>query len=290
MRVVEVQGYGGVDTLRVVDRPEPAPVEGRVRVRVTAAALNPVDTATRAGYLAALVPDLTGPYVLGWDFAGRTDDGQPVAGFVPWFEQGGTVGTHTSVLLADPAWFAPVPAPTDLVAASTVPLNAVTAAQALRLAGLAAGQSLLVTGASGGVGGFAVQLAVAAGLDVTAVASTGDEAFVAGLGAKTVLSRTDPLPARSFDGVLDAAPVPDAIAAARDGGVFVAVTDPSTPTAQRGVRVDTVHVTPDREQLAELLGAGLVTRVAGTVPLAEAAEAHRRLEAGGLRGKLVLTV
>jgi len=70
----------------------------------------------------------------------------------------------------------------------------------------------------------------------------------------------------------------------------VAVTDYSAPAAERGVRVDTVHVTPDRELLAELLAAGLVTRVAGTVALADAAEAHRRLEAGGLRGKLVLTV
>ncbi|MEV4514055.1 NADP-dependent oxidoreductase [Dactylosporangium sp. NPDC049525] len=296
MRVVEVQQYGGIDTLRVVERPEPGPelAQGRVRVRLAAAAVNPVDTATRAGYTAALVPDLTGPFVLGWDFAGITDDGQAVAGFVPWFEQGGRVGTYTSVLLADPAWFAPVPVPddrpADLVAASTMPLNAVTAAQALRLAGLTAGQRLLVTGASGGVGGFAVQLAVAAGLDVTAVASTGDEAFVAGLGAKTVLSRTATPSPRSFDGVLNAASAPEAIAAVRDGGVFVAVTDYSAPAAERGVRVDTVHVTPDREQLAEVLAAGLVTRVAGTLPLAEAAEAHRRLEAGGLRGKLVLTV
>ena len=289
MRVVEVQQYGGVDTLRVVERPEPVPSGGRVRVRVTAVTVNPVDVVTRAGYLAALVPDLTGPFVLGWDFAGVTEDGQAVAGFVPWFEQGGRVGTYASELLADPAWFAPVPDPEDLVTASTVPLNAVTAAPALRLAGLTAGQSLLVTGASGGVGGFAVQLAVAAGLEVTAVASTGDEAYVAGLGAKTVLARTETPAPGSFDAVLDAASVPGAIAAVRDGGAFVAVMDPAAPAAERGVRVDTVHVTPDRAQLTELLGAGLVTRVAGTLDLAEAAEAHRRLEAGGLRGKLVLT-
>ncbi|GAB3826603.1 NADP-dependent oxidoreductase [Dactylosporangium cerinum] len=290
MRVVEVQGYGGVDQLRVVDRPEPSPEHGRVRVRVAAAAVNPVDTATRAGWTAALAPGLTGQFVLGWDFAGVTDDGQAVAGFVPWFEQGGSVGTYTSVLFADPTWFAPLPEHVDPVTAATLPLNAVTAVQALRLAGLTAGQSLLVTGASGGVGGFAVQLAVAAGLEVTAVASTGDEAHVAGLGAKTVLSRTDTPAAGAFDGVLNAASVPEAIAAVRDGGVFVAVTDFSAPAAERGVRVDTVHVTPDRQQLAEVLGAGLITRVAGTLPLEEAAEAHRRLEAGGLRGKLVLTV
>ncbi|MEU0563251.1 NADP-dependent oxidoreductase [Dactylosporangium sp. NPDC006015] len=290
MRVVEVQRYGGIDALRVVERTSPAPdTAGRVRVRVEAAAVNPVDVATRAGWLAALLPDLTGPFVLGWDFAGVTDDGQRVAGFVPWFEQGGTVGAQASVLFADPAWFAPVPAGTDLVTAATLPLNAVTAAQALRIAGLSAGRSLLVTGASGGVGGFAVQLAAAAGVEVTAVASTGDEPFVAGLGAKTVLSRTDPLPPKAFDAVLDAASVPGAIGAVRDGGVHVAVTDPAAPAAERGVRVGTVHVTPDRALLAELLGAGLVTRVAGTLPLDEAAEAHRRLEAGGLRGKLVLT-
>jgi NADPH:quinone reductase-like Zn-dependent oxidoreductase len=298
MRVVEVQSYGGADALRVVSRPSPAAsggtiggtIGGRVLVRVAAAAVNPVDAATRAGYLAAFTPELTGPFVPGWDFAGQTEDGQRVAGFVPWFEQGGTVGAYASELLADPAWFAPLPASADLVAAATLPLNALTAAQALAVAGLTAGQSLLVTGASGGVGGFAVQLAVAAGLDVTAVASTGDEAFVAGLGAKTVLSRTDTPPAKAFDGVLNAASVPDAIAAVRDGGVFVAVTDHTAPAAERAVRVDTVHVTPDRSLLADLLGRELTTRVAGTLPLEEAAQAHRRLEAGGLRGKLVLTV
>jgi len=292
MRAVEVSQYGDAGRLRVAERPEPAPAAGRVPVRVTAAVVNPVDLWTRAGVFAAAMPGLTPPFVLGWDFAGTTADGTAVAGLVPWVADGGRTGTYAEVLLADPAWLAPIPAGVDPADAATVALNGLTVQQALELLALPAGARLLVTGASGGVGGFAVQLAAAAGLDVTAVASTGDEAFVAGLGAKEVLRRGAEPPAGAFDGVLNAAATEGAIAAVRDGGAFVAVTDGSEPEAERGVRVTTVHVTPSSAGLAALLGelaAGrLVTRVAERRPLAEAAAAHRLVEAGGLRGKVVL--
>jgi NADPH2:quinone reductase len=292
MFVVEVSGYGDADLLQGAQRPEPAPVPGRVPVRVTAAVVNPVDTWTRAGVMAGALPDLRPPFVLGWDFAGVTPDGSPVAGLVPWFAEGGHTGTYTEVLLADPAWLAPIPAGVDPVDAATVALNGLTAQQALTMLGLPAGARVLVTGASGGVGGFAVQLAAAAGLDVTAVASTGDEAFVAGLGAKEVLARGAAVPAAAFDGVLNAAAADGVIAAVRDGGAFVTVTDPSVPRTERGIRVSKVGVEPDSAGLAALLGdlamGRLVTRVAGRMPLSDAAVAHRRVEAGGLRGKLVL--
>jgi NADPH:quinone reductase-like Zn-dependent oxidoreductase len=96
------------------------------------------------------------------------------------------------------------------------------------------------------------------------------------------------------DAVLDAASGPAAIAAVRDGGVFVAVTAPAKPAPERGIRVDSVFASPDPAQLAELaraLAAGRLTaRVAAAYPLARAADAHRRAAAGGLRGKVVLTV
>ncbi|MEU7870765.1 NADP-dependent oxidoreductase [Dactylosporangium sp. NPDC049140] len=292
MRAVEVSGYGDAERLRVAERPEPAAEAGRVPVRVTAAVVNPVDVWTRAGAMSGLLPGLNPPFLLGWDFAGTTADGTAVAGLVPWFDEGGRTGTYAEALLADPAWLAPIPAGVDPVDAATVALNGLTAQQALELLALPAGARLLVTGASGGVGGFAVQLAAAAGLDVTAVASGGDEAFVAGLGAKEVLSRGAELPAGAFDGALNAAGTEGVLAAVRDGGAFVAVTDPSEPRTERGVRVETVHVVPSSAGLAALLGelaAGrLVTRVADRLPLTEAAAAHRRVETGGLRGKLVL--
>jgi NADPH2:quinone reductase len=294
MRVVEVRQFGDADSLRVADRPSPAaPTDGRVPVRVTAAVVNPIDAAIRAGYLAAVLPDLSTPFVLGWDFAGVTADGRRVAGLVPWFALGGTTGTYTEVLLADPAWLAPLPDGVDDAEAATVALNGQTAQQAMALLGLRAGQRLLVTGASGGVGGFAVQLAAAAGLDVTAVASKGDEAYVAGLGAKSVLGRDDTPEPASFDGVLNPASADGMIAAVRDGGAFVAVTDASEPHPERGIRVATVHVTPDSagfSALLELLAEGrLTTRIAQRLPFERAADAHRRTEQGGLRGKVVLT-
>ena len=309
MRVIEMTGFGGPEVLVEVDRPVPVAGPGQVAVRVKAAAVNPVDWLTRSGALAAMAPHLTPPLVLGWDLAGVVEHdgggftaGQRVVGMVPWFVAG--TGTYTDVLLADPAWLAPLPDALDDVTAATLALNGLTARHALDLLAAPPGATVLVTGATGGVGGFAVQLAVAAGAEVLAVASTDDEAWVAGLGAKHVLGRGTPTELVAavrervpggVDAVLDAAPTgPEAIGAVRDGGAFVAVLDPAAPAAQRGIRVGKVSVTPDADALrvlAEELAAGrLRTRVAGTLPLAEAARAHERAAAGGLRGKLVLTL
>ncbi|MFC4147250.1 NADP-dependent oxidoreductase [Micromonospora mangrovi] len=306
MRVIEVSQFGGPDVLREVDRPEPAPERGRVRVRVRAATVNPVDWLTRDGALTALLPSLTPPFILGWDFAGEVLDdgdgfraGQRVAGMIPWFTVG--TGAYAEVILVDPAWLAPLPDGVEETTAATVPLNGLTASQALDLARLPAGASLVVTGASGGVGGFAVQLAAAAGAHVIAVASRGDEEYVASLGAKTVLHRDGDLSAAiralfpdGVDAVLDAAPAgPTLISGVRDGGTFVAVLDATLPAAERGTRTVKVSVQPDADRLAALLAAlangRLASRVADTVPLSDAPSAHRRAAEGGVRGKLVLT-
>ncbi|MGD9529462.1 NADP-dependent oxidoreductase [Pseudonocardia sp.] len=286
MKVIETGSYGGPDVLALADREEPVPGPGEVVVRVRAATVNPVDLATRAGAFAAV---LSPPFVLGWDLAGEVD-GTRVAGMVPWFAT--DRGAYAEAVAVDREWVAPVPDGVAAVLAATVPLAGLTARQAL--ATLPEGGSLLVTGASGAVGGFAVQLAAQAGAEVYAVASAGDEEWVAGLGAAHVLGR-DALSGRLpvVDAVLDAAPAgPELISAVRDGGSFVAVTDPTTPVAERGVRVAKVSVTPDAAALGELLDAvaagRLRTRVAATFPLADAAAAHRRLAAGGVRGKLVL--
>jgi NADPH:quinone reductase-like Zn-dependent oxidoreductase len=248
--------------------------------------------------------------VLGWDFAGELLDpapgfevGQRVAGTYPWVTLGGETGTYAEMVLADPAWLAPLPEGVEPVEAATVALNGLAAIQALRMTGVKAGQHLVVTGASGAVGGFATQLAAAAGVDVVAVASRGDGDYVASLGAKDVIERT---PGHNLvaelgkrypegvDAVLDGAGrATDLINSVHDGGAFISVLDPSTPTAQRGIRVDTMHGQTDGETLASLLdrlaSGQLRTRVADVMPLSSAAEAHRRLAAGSLRGKLVLT-
>jgi NADPH:quinone reductase-like Zn-dependent oxidoreductase len=312
MYVAEVAEYGGPEAVRVVERPDPVPAVGRVLVRVAASAVNPVDLWAREGRLAAALPGLTPPFVPGWDLSGTVLEdaagftaGQRVVGLIPWFDvAAGGVGAHAELLSAEPGWLAPLPDGVDLVGAATLGLNAPTAAQALDLVDLPAGATLLVTGASGAVGGFAVQLASARGATVVGLAGgADDEAYLAAIGAELVLPRTAPADLAGVvraaypdgvDVVLDAALIGGpAIGAVRDGGTFVSASAPAAPPAERGVTVTSFGVRPDSPQLARLaqdLATGrLLTRVAATVPLADAVDAHRRAGAHGLRGKVILT-
>ncbi|MBE1485505.1 NADP-dependent oxidoreductase [Plantactinospora soyae] len=302
MRAVAVTALGGPGVLRVVERPDPVVGPGKVLVRIRAAGVQPADVAARVG----LIPGgpIEPPFLLGWDFAGHVvavgDDvtehrpGGRVAGMVPWHLTRGTSGAYAEFVVADREWLVGVPDGMDMAAAATIALNALTARQALALLPLAPGSTLLVTGASGGVGGFAAQLAVRAGHRVVAVASHDDEAWVRGLGVADVVPRSadlaglGPMPA-----VLDAVPLGAAAGAAvADGGTLV-TTRPVPPlNPARGVRQHTVMVRLDRSMLAELMAdvanGRLRTRVAASLPLAEAAHAHRLVEAGRLRGKIVL--
>jgi len=165
MKVIEVTEYGEPDVLAEAERPEPVPAGGQVRVRVSATTVNPADLWARAGLFSAALPGVTPPLVLGWDFAGVLLDpapglaaGQAVAGLYPWFANATGTGTYTEVLLADPAWLAPLPDGADPAQAATIAMNGQTSVQALGFLGLQPGQTLLVTGASGTVGGLARQL------------------------------------------------------------------------------------------------------------------------------------
>jgi NADPH:quinone reductase len=302
MRAVAVTALGGPEVLQVVEQPDPVPAPGQVLVRVRAVCVNPADIAARVGQIpGGPVPP---PFLLGWDMAGEVMEvgadviglgvGDAVIGMIPWYLTRGTVGGYAQLVAADAEWLVPVPADLDPVVAATVPLNALTARRALEVMALSDPITILVTGASGGVGGFAAQLAVRAGHRVVASATYDDEEWVRGLGVDTVIPRSadlasvGPVPA-----VLDAVPVGEsASAAVADGGVLV-TTRPTPPVDPvRGVRHDVVMVRLDRPALRELVEAlakgQLRTRVAATLPLAEAAQAHRRFQAGGLRGKIVL--
>jgi NADPH:quinone reductase-like Zn-dependent oxidoreductase len=302
MLAAAVTALGGPEVLRVVEQPDPVPAPGGVLVRVRAVCVQPADIAARVGQIpGGPVPP---PFLPGWDIAGEVVDvgadvtglspGDPVVGMIPWYLTRGTVGGYAELVAADAEWLVPVPTDLDLVVAATVPLNVLTARRALEIMALSEPTTMIVTGASGGVGGFAAQLAVRAGHTVLASATHDDEAWVRDLGVHTVIPRSadlagfGPAPA-----VLDAVPVGEpAGAAVADGGVL-ATTRPTPPVdPDRGVRQELVLVGLDRPALGELVEAvakgHLRTRVAATLPLAEAAEAHRRFEAGGLRGKLVL--
>lgn len=307
MQAVTVSQYGGPDVLEVSEVPDPQPGPGQVRVRVTAAAVNPVDTFHRAGYLREVFPQLTLPTTLGWDVAGVVDavgpqvtawrPGDRVLGMSYHFATG--AGTQAGLVVLDEFALAALPGGLDDAVASSLPLAGLTAVQSLDLLDLGGGQRVLVTGALGSVGGFAVQLAARRGRVVVASVSPADADGARALGAAEVVHRDGDVAAQvrarfpgGVDGVLDAAASGTAIGAVRDGGAYVAVTDPSLPSAERGVGVRKVDVRADGRQLADLAGllasGRLDPREVTALPLTEVAEAHRRMEKGGIRGKLVL--
>ncbi|GLW25101.1 NADP-dependent oxidoreductase [Microbispora triticiradicis] len=301
-------GRDGV--VQVAEVPEPEPGPGQVRIRVEAAAVNPIDLFTVSGALPdyGLTPRLD-TYALGWDVAGVIDrvgpgvtaagPGDRVIGLSDRLTD--PIKAQAELVVLDEHAVAPAPAGMPAVEAATLPLNTLTAVQALDLAGLAEGASLLVTGAAGGLGGYLVELAALRGIRVAAVAAPGDEALVRGFGAEWFVARGADLAGAvravvpgGVDGVVDAAVVGlPALDAVRNGGVFVAVGAGQAPLPLRGIRASTVFVRADAAQLRDvvrLAEAGrLTTRVAGVHPLDRAAEAHERLVRGGVRGRLVLT-
>src|SRR3954453_1761979 len=194
MRAAGVTEFGGPEALHVVDVPVEPLGSGQVRLRVQAAAVNPTDTHARAGAYAGRDPVKTPPWVPGMDGAGGVT------------EFGGGVGPlgvgYTAMVIVGP--FGPhgayredkvlpgnsvvrAPKGADAVAASTLPMNGLTARFALDLMALAPGQVLAVTGAAGAFGGYVVQLAKADGLTVVADASEADEDLVRTLGADVVV-------------------------------------------------------------------------------------------------------
>jgi len=301
--VCEVTEFGGPDVLAMSTRPAPVAGATDVVVEIAAAAVNPTDIAARAGAHRRRMPNLEPPFVPGWDLAGVVAAvgsdasgykvGDPVVGMIPWVHINGRVGAYAQAAAVFPGWLAPLPGGLDPVIATTIPLNALTARQALDVIDAPRGASLLITGASGAVGGYATQLAVRDGLRVLAVASAGDEEWVASLGPAEVLPRDADLSALGpIDAVLDAVPVGAAAAASvRLGGVAVFTRRVEVPNRE-DLRVETPLARPDPAALAKLtreVSEGTRrTRVGRVLPLARAAEGHRLAEAGGLRGKVVL--
>ncbi|MEO3851643.1 NADP-dependent oxidoreductase [Streptomyces sp. B8F3] len=293
MRAAVVTEFGGPEAVTIADVEVPEPGAGQVRIKVAAAAVNPVDGGTRAGVFGA-APG--GTYTgLGWDVAGTVDAagagfavGDAVVALVHGVAK--PLGSHAEYVVVDGAAVAQAPTTVDAVHAATFPLNALAADQALGLLDPAPGTSLLVTGAAGALGGYAIQLAAARGVTVTGLARVSDEELVRALGAAFT---TAPAPA-AYDAVLDAAVLGGerALPWTRDGGAFAAVIPNTAPAPVRGIRTAALDVRADGPRLAELarlVDDGVLTpRVAGTYDLADAPKAHARLTEGGIRGRLVL--
>jgi NADPH:quinone reductase-like Zn-dependent oxidoreductase len=296
-RTAVIRNPGGPDSIEIIDVPAAEPGPGEVLVRIAAAPVNPVDLAVAGGFFHArgLIsqPDHTG---LGWDFAGTTAavgpgadlaPGTRVAGLVAGFDR--DYGTYAEQLIVPAAGLAVVPGGLDLAGASTVPLNGLAAAQVVDLLGDPASASrLLVTGAAGAVGGYVAALAPDRGWQVTGLARAEDEEFVRGLGAGFT-THAEP----GWDAVADGAVLQQGgLALVRDGGVFVGVQPGAEPATERGITVHAVAAHPDGPRLAGLLArtasGELPARVHAVVPLDQAADAHRAVAKGGVRGRYVL--
>jgi len=270
----------------------------QVRVEVAAASVNPVDLAVAGGVFHSMglvnQPEHTG---LGWDFAGTVVAlgpgidlavGTRVAGLVDGFDR--NFGTYAEQLIVPAADLAVVPDGLDLVAASTVPLNGLAAAQIVNLLGDAPanGNQLLVTGAAGAVGGYVTSLAQDRGWHVTGLARAADEDFIRGLGGDFT---TEAQP--GWDAVADGAALQErGLALVRDGGTFVGVRPGAEPATEREITVIAVAAHPDGARLADLLArtasGELPARVHAVVPLEQVADVHRALAKGGVRGRYVL--
>ncbi|MFD6549520.1 NADP-dependent oxidoreductase [Streptomyces sp. NPDC058398] len=294
MRAAVVSSFGGPEAVEIVEVALPEPGARQVRIKVAAAGVNPVDAGVRAGVFGGAGKRLG----LGWDVAGVVEEVGAASGWTVGDEvvalaygTAKTLGTHADLVVVDADAVAVAPRSVDVVHAASLPLNALTAAQALDGLGLEPGRNLLITGAAGAVGGYAVQLAARLGVSVTALAREGDEQLVRSLGADRFVS--DGVAPRSVDAVLDAAILgAEALEWVRDGGAFMGVIPGAHPASVRGVRTSAVEVAADGARLAELVAlvdeGALTTRVAGTYALDEAVKAHARLAEGGLRGRLVL--
>ncbi|MGU3409356.1 NADP-dependent oxidoreductase [Microbacterium sp. M1A1_1b] len=309
MQVVGVTEFGGPEALAVHEVPEPHAGAGSVRIRVQAFAVNPTDTGVRAGERDS--SQASPPYVPGMDAAGVIDEvGPDVSGWqvgdavmamaLPLSTHG---GAYVQELVAPVGSFTHVPKDTSIELASTVPMNGLTAIRILELAGVQRGGILAVTGAAGLLGNYLVQLAKSEGITVIADAAPKDEALVRSLGPDHVVPRGDgfadavrAIVPEGVDALADAAVQRDVVVpAVRDGGSFIDVRGWPGNGAD-GVRFEQVMVFGEYrsfdklERLRHAVEGGTITpRVAEVLPASRASEAHERLEAGGTRGRFVLT-
>jgi NADPH:quinone reductase-like Zn-dependent oxidoreductase len=309
MKAVRIHTYGGREVVRYEEAPGPVPASDEVLVRVRAASVNPVDWKTRSGGGMADKIGERFPLVLGWDVSGTVEEvgpdvgdlavGDEVFGLLRFPQPG---QTYAEYVVAPARELAPKPRRLSHAEAAAMPLAALTAWQALfETGGLAAGRTVLVHAAAGGVGHLAVQLAKWKGARVMGTASGANADFLRTLGAEPV----DHTRERFEDAVgeVDLALVAvngdvadRTLGVLRRGGVLVSIrSEPSREKAERlGVRSERVLVRPHGGQLAEissLVDAGHVRpTVAAEFPLEEVNQAFELSEGGHVRGKVVLRV
>jgi 2-desacetyl-2-hydroxyethyl bacteriochlorophyllide A dehydrogenase len=306
VRAAVVSRHGLPDVIELrEDWPEPdAPGPGEVLIAVEASGLNPSDTKIRSGGGAS--GQISLPYVPGREAAGRVlqagegasrfQPGEEVFAFFGWHAR---PGGHAQRLVVAAEALARRPPGIALHEAAGLPLAGLTAQQGLEALAPPAGARVLVTSGSGGVGHLAVQLAVAAGYEVVATTGPDNLEFVRGLGASVVLDYRDPGapgPIQGIGYVLDSVgPANIAQWQAHLGpGARLAAVAGVPAQCRQDIHVSRIRCQADGERLAHLAGLMAEGRLAVTVqevfPLSRLAQAHRLLEGGHVRGKLVIDV
>lgn len=307
MKAVRFYEFGGPEVLRYEDVAVPTPAAGQVRVRVAASAFNAADNGMRAGFLP--IPVVL-PHVPGYDISGTIDAlgegvdslevGNAVIGFLPMERDGGAA----QYVIAPAEALVAAPASIPLADAAALPSVALAAWQALFDDGaLHAGQRVLIVGAGGVVGKYAIALAKRAGVHVVATASPRSVDAVRAAGADQIIDHTDTdlLSAvdQQVDVLLNLAPIEpeqftELVTLVRDGGAVVSTTAfMSTPGDEaRGVRAATVFVLPNRDRLTELASlvdsGTLRVEVTRRIPLAELPALHAEAVAGRIAGKVIV--
>jgi NADPH:quinone reductase-like Zn-dependent oxidoreductase len=309
MKAVRYHSYGDSDVLVYEDADRPVAGPGQVVVQVAGTSFNPVDAAIRAGLLQQVFP-VALPHVPNFDVAGVIAEvgegvsgwsaGDAVVAFLPMTAPGAAAEDVAAPAKA----LAAAPRTGELAEAAALPSAGLAAWQALfEHAGLKTGQSVLINGAGGAVGGYAVQLAARAGATVTATASARSIDRIRFYGADRIVDHTatpvlQAVAGQRFDVLLNLAPTSpeetaQLVGLVADGGAFVSTTTPGPEDAGRGVRTVRVFVRSDASQLAELVArvdAGdLEIEVADRLPLADLAAIHDQAATGRLAGKTVLT-
>lgn len=324
MRAMAMDGFGGPEVLHPIDLPLPQPAAGEVRVAVAYASVNPADWKTREGKLSRHIT-YHFPFVLGFDLAGTVDAvGEGVTRLATGDRVFGTSrqgqgrdGSYAEYTIADEAMLTPLPESLSLIEAATLPTAGVTALGGLMDVGaLRSGQTVLVNGGAGGVGSIAIQIARAIGARVLTTCSAGNADYVRSLGAQAaidyrvgdVVRQVREVCPEGVDLVLDAVGLdtllPRATELVRRGGTYVevetlmsAASDAQVAgAAEAGVRLvsNMVAIRSLPRQLQDLgamAGRGEVrATVSAVMPLAEVAEAQRRVEGGHVRGKIAIEV
>jgi NADPH:quinone reductase-like Zn-dependent oxidoreductase len=307
MKAITISSYGGPDVLELTEQPDPLVGPDYVLVRVRAASVNPVDYKIREGYLQGTFPSHL-PLIPGWDVAGVVERvGPAVTEYVPGDEVVGYVrkdtiehGTYAELVAAHVRHLALRPTSVSFEQAAALPLAGLTAWQSVDLAAVGKGDTVLVHAAAGGVGSFAVQIAVHRGARVLGTASERNHDYLRSLGAEPVTygeglaERVRGLAPDGVDAVVDyigGESLEMSPRVVKNPERIVSVVDAATVKAVGGqyafVRPDPRHLA----ELATLVDDGVLRiELARTFPLARAADAQRLVEEGHVRGKVAISV